>query len=182
VEDRLTVLAEARLGAMSPDEVVAGFDAAHALLVEAQAVVLRYARQLDLVRAARMLGASSTAVWYRNRHRVAVRSAHRLVRIAKRVAAAPDVVGDAVACGALNLDQADVVTRALARIPREVGVDIRERAAAEQVRWCAELDADLLKSVGDRILSYVAPEVADELDRKALDRAEAQAQRERYLP
>jgi hypothetical protein len=35
VEDRLTALAEARLGAMSLEEVVAGFDAAHGLLVEA---------------------------------------------------------------------------------------------------------------------------------------------------
>jgi hypothetical protein len=138
-------------------------------------VVLRYARRLDLLRAASKHSASSTAVWYRNRHRVGIRSTHRLVRIAKRVEAAPAVVGGAVACGAVNLDQADVVARALARIPREVGVDIRERAAAELVRWCAELDADLLTMAGDRILSYVAPEVADELDRKAMEREAAQA-------
>jgi len=106
---------------------------------------------------ATVVSASSASVWYR----VGVRSAHRLVRVAKRVAAAPEVVGEAVAGGAVNLDQADVVTRALARIPAEVGVDVRERAAAELVRWCAELDADLLKIAGERILSYVAPEVAD---------------------
>ena len=60
-------------------------------------------------------------------------------------------------------------------------MDIRERAAAELVRLCGELDADLLKRVGDRILSVVAPEVADELDRKAMERDEAQAARERYF-
>jgi hypothetical protein len=120
-------------------------------------------------------------VWYRNRHLVAIRSAHRLVRLAKRIDAAPAVVGEAVASGAVNLDQADVVTRAVARIPAEVGVDVRERAAAELVRLCGELDPELLKLVGDRILSLVAPEIADELDRRAAEHAEAQAERERYF-
>jgi len=109
VEDRLLALAEARIGAMSLAEAVAGFDAAHGLLVEAQAVVLRYARQVEMLRAASKDSASSVAVWYRDRHRVGIRSAHRLARVAKRVAAAPDVVGAAVACGAVNLDQAEVV-------------------------------------------------------------------------
>ena len=110
-------LSQARLGAMSLPEVVAGFDVAHGLLVEAQAVLLRYARQVDVLRAASKDSACSAAVWYRGRHRIGIRSAHRLVRIAKRVEAAPEVVGEAVACGAVNLDQAEVVTRALARIP-----------------------------------------------------------------
>jgi len=90
-------------------------------------------------------------------------------------------VGDGVAAGAVNFDQADVITRALARIPGSVGVDICEQAAAELVRLCGELDADLLKIVGDRILGIVAPEVADELDREAAEREEAQALRERYF-
>ena len=166
---------------MSLPEVVAGFDVAHGLLVEAQAVLLRYARQVDVLRAASKDSACSAAVWYRGRHRIGIRSAHRLVRIAKRVEAAPEVVGEAVACGAVNLDQAEVVTRALARIPREVGVDVRERAAHTLVDLCAEFDADLLQTIGGRILSLVAPEVADELDRKAMEREAAQAERERYF-
>jgi hypothetical protein len=38
-----------------------------------------------------------------------------------------------------------------------------------------------LKLVGARILSLVAPEVADELDRRAMEREEAQALRERFF-
>jgi hypothetical protein len=49
------------------------------------------------------------------------------------------------------------------------------------VRLCAELDPEQLRLAGDRILAHVAPEVADELDRKAAERAEAQALRERYF-
>jgi hypothetical protein len=104
-----------------------------------------------------------------------------LVRLAKRIDAAPSIVGEGVASGAVNLDQADVLTRALFRIPASVGVDVREQAAAKLVELCAELDPELLRQVGDRILSLVAPEVADELDRKAAERAEAQARRERFF-
>jgi hypothetical protein len=69
---------------------VAGLDEAHAVLVQAQAVFLRYLRQADLLRCASKESASSTAVWLRNRHRGSVRSAHRLVRLAKRVDAASE--------------------------------------------------------------------------------------------
>jgi len=117
--DRLLALAESRPWAMSLPEVVAGFDAAHGLLVEAQAVVLRYARQVDLLRAASRQSASSTAVWYRNRHRVAIRSAHQLVRIAKRVAAAPEVLGEA------ETDQTKDWNRAAGRLTCD-----------RDARWC----------------------------------------------
>jgi hypothetical protein len=180
-EDRLLALAERRPWAMSGPELVAALDEAHALRVEVDALMLRLLRQIDVEKTASAVSASSTGVWYRNRHRVGIGGAHRLVRVAKRVAAAPDVLGEAVAFGAVNLDQADVVTYALARIPREVGVEIREQAAAALVELCAELDPDQLKQVGARILSLVAPEVADELDRKAMERDEAQARRERYF-
>jgi hypothetical protein len=180
-EDRLLALAARRPWAMSGPELVAAFDEAHALRVEIDALILRLLRQIDVEKTASAVSASSAAVWYRNRHRVGIGGAHRLVRVAKRVAAAPDVLGEAVADGRVNLDQADVVTYALARIPREVGVDVREQAAAALVELCAELDPDQLKQVGARILSLVAPDVADELDRKAMEREEAQARRERYF-
>ena len=181
MEDRLERLSEARLWAMSPEQVVAGLDEAHAVLVQAQAVFLRYVRQVDLHRAASKASASSTAVWLRDRHLVSIGSAHKWVRLAKRVAAAPNLVGEAVAEGRTNLDQAAVVTRSVARIPAEAGVAIREKAAAELVRLCGELDPEYLQQVGDRILSLVAPEVADEVDRRAMEHEAAQAERERYF-
>jgi hypothetical protein len=80
-----------------------------------------------------------------------------------------------------NLDQAEVVVRAVARVPGEVGVDIREQAAATLVELCAEVDPEQLRHAGDRILFLVAPEVAEDLDRRAVERDEAQAHRERYF-
>jgi len=113
----LLALAGCRPWAMSGDELVAALDQAHGLRSEAEALLLRLLRQIDVQKSASAVSASSAGVWYRNWHRIGIRSAHRLVRIAKRVEAAPEVVGEAVACGAVNLDQAEVVTRALARIP-----------------------------------------------------------------
>jgi hypothetical protein len=180
-EDRLAALAECRPWAMSDDELVAAFDLAHTVRVEAGAVSVRLLREIDARKTGSRYSASSAAAWYRNRHRISIRNAHGLVRLAKRIEAAPDVVGEAVATGAVNLDQADAVTRAVFRIPPEVGVDIREQAATKLVELCAELDPDQLKQVGDRILALVAPDIAEELDRKAMEREEAQAQRERYF-
>jgi hypothetical protein len=180
-EDRLAVLSAARPWALSDEALVAGVDALHALAVEVDAALVRFVRELDARRAASRYGASSVAVWLRNRHLVSIRSAHKLVRLAKRIDAAPSVVGDGVADGRVNLDQAEVVVRAVARIPAEVGVDIREQAAAKLVELCAEYDPELLRTIGDHILSLVAPEVAEELDRRAVERAEARAHHERYF-
>ena len=88
VEDRLLALAERRPWAMSGDELVAAFDQAHLLRCEADAILLRMVRQIDREKAADAVAATSTAVWYRNRHRVSIRTAHRWLRVAKRVAAA----------------------------------------------------------------------------------------------
>jgi len=66
--------------------------AAEVLLVEANAVLLRFAREVDARGIAKGEGASSTAVWLRNRHRMSIRSAHRLVKFAGEVDAAPDVL------------------------------------------------------------------------------------------
>jgi hypothetical protein len=180
-EDRLAALSAVRPWALSDAELVAGVDAVQAMAVEVQATLVRFVREIDVRRMAAGHSATSASAWLRNRHLVSIRSAHKLVRLAKRIDAAPAVVGDGVASGTVNLDQADVVTRAVTRIPGSVGVDVRERAAAELVRLCGELDPELLRQVGDRILSIVAPEVADELDRKAAERSEGQARRERYL-
>jgi hypothetical protein len=67
-EDRLVALAECRPWALSDPELVAALDLAHALRVEAEAVSIRLLREFDARKAAAAVGASSTAVWYRNRH------------------------------------------------------------------------------------------------------------------
>jgi hypothetical protein len=181
VEDRLAVLSEARPYAMSSVELVAAFDAAQALAVELDAVRLGLIREIDVRGVAKGEGASSTAVWIRNRHRVGIRSAHRLVTLAAELDGAPPVVGEAVAAGEVNRDQVEVVLRSLARLPRDIGPEIRDRAAAALVGFCADHDPAQLGVIGERILHVVAPEEADEAERRALERAEATATEKRFF-
>jgi hypothetical protein len=63
VEDRLAVLARIRPWAMSSADLVAAVDRARALVVEADAVLLRLVREVDARGIAKGEGSSSTAVW-----------------------------------------------------------------------------------------------------------------------
>jgi hypothetical protein len=175
MEDRLEPLLAARPWAQSPDELVAGLDALVPWLVRVEAALLAWVREVDVQRIARRDGATSAAVWLRNRYRMSISTAHRYVKLAAAVDAAPQAVGDAVAGAEVNLDQAEVIVRSLAALPNDVGVEVRELAAKELVRLAGELDPAQLSVVGERILHVVAPGAADEADREALERAEARA-------
>ena len=181
VGDRLAALGRARPWAMPAPELIDAVDLAQALVVEANAVLLGLVREVDARGIAKEQGASSTAVWLRDRHRVSVRSAHRMVKTAAELDTAPAVLGEAVAAGVVNRDQAETILRSLARLPRDVGVDIRGRAAAALVEFCAGHDPESLTLLGDRILHLVAPEVADEADREAVEQAEETAQEKRFF-
>ena len=152
VEDRLAVLSGARPWAMSSDAVVAAFDQAQALAVEVDAVLLGLVREIEARGIPAGEGASSMAAWIRDRHRVAVRAAHRLVPVAAELDAAPAVLGEAVAAGLVTRDQAEVILRSLARLPRDLGPEMRDRAAAALVEFCAEHRPGPLGLIGEQIL------------------------------
>jgi hypothetical protein len=175
MEDRLEPLLAARPWAMSPDEVVADLDVLVPLLAQAEAALLARIRELDGQGIARRDGATSAAVWLRNRYLMALPRAQRYVRLAAAVDASPAPVQDAVAGAEVTLDQADAIVRSLQALPADVGPDVRSLAAKELVRVAGDLDPDHLVLVGRRILHVVAPDAADEADRRALEHAEAKA-------
>ena len=175
MEDRLEPLLAAHPWALSPDDVVADLDLLVPWLVQAEAALLARVRELDGQGIARRDGATSAAVWLRNRYRMALPRAHRYVRLAAAIDTAPTPVQDAVATAGINLDQADAIIRALNDLPRDIGTEVRTLAAKELVRVAGDLDPHHLAIVGQRILHIVAPDAADEADRRALERAEAKA-------
>jgi hypothetical protein len=81
--------AEAVLWALSDDELIASLDATHVLAQRLATVQLALVRELDGRGLAVAQGASSTAVWLRERHRLSGRSAHQLVQLAATIDAAP---------------------------------------------------------------------------------------------
>jgi hypothetical protein len=175
MEDRLEPILTSHPWAQSPDQNVADLDQLIPWLAQAEAALLARVRELDGHGVARRDGATSTAVWLRNRYLMALPTARRYVRLAAAVDAAPVPVRDAVGGGEMTLDQADAIVRSLNALPNELDTEVRTLAAKELVRLARDLDPEQLGIAGRHILHVVAPDEADEVDRRALERAEARA-------
>jgi hypothetical protein len=98
---------------------------------------------------------------------MSIGAASRWVKAAAKLDAAPKVLGDAVASGTVNQEQAEAILTTLAGLPAEYHAD----AAGHLVQFSRDLDPAQLRKVGERILHLVAPEVAEE----------ARAGRERFF-
>jgi Domain of unknown function (DUF222) len=125
-------------------------------------------------------GATSVAVWLRSQLRVSIRTTRRLVELAKRADRRP-VLDAALGSAEVNAEQAQVIATVVADLPEQVGADVVDRAEAALVEHAGRFDPDALRRLGRRVLSHVAPEVAEEAERKALERAEAKARAGRGL-
>jgi hypothetical protein len=179
VEDRLEPLLAHRPWAMPPEQIVAELDVLVPWLVQAQAALLARIRELDGQGIARRDGATSPVAWLRNRYRMGTATALRYVRLAAALDQAPEPVREAVAGAEVNLDQAEVIVRAIEALPREVGPEVRELAGKDLVRLAGEFDPADLKTAGQHILRVVAPDAADDAERTALEREEARSSERR---
>ena len=95
------------------------------------------------------------------RGRVDQRLAHALDRRYTQVA-------DALTDGLLNVQQAEVITRALDDLPADVPDDVVELAEKALVGHGGDFNPTQLTRIGRHILDVVAPEVADEAEAKRL--------------
>jgi hypothetical protein len=165
-----------------PDaELVARLEAVHREMQRLAAVRLVLVREVDGRGLAAREGASSTAVWLRGRLNLTVPATRRLVPLAEALDAAPEVVREALTAGRIDVDQAQVVSAAVAALPAEAGPEVVDKAAEVLVEQAREFDPQLLRRLGERILHHVAPLLAEEAERKALEAAETRAERDRYL-
>ena len=165
-----------------PDgELVEALDELHVLQQRLAAVELRLVREFDGRGLAVAQGASSTAVWLRGRMRMSITAARRRVELAAALDAGPAVVSEGLAAGAVSVEQAQVITRAVAALPAEVGPAVVDKAAATLVEYAQDYEPVVLRRLGERILQVVAPEVAEEAEAAALARAEKRAERDRFL-
>ena len=76
--------------------------------------------------------------------------------------------------GVVSFDQADVITKALDKLPDHLDTEIVALAEERLVAEAANYGPKELRIMGRRILDVVAPEIAEEQERKALE-AEEQA-------
>ncbi|MFE0527680.1 DUF222 domain-containing protein [Micromonospora parva] len=126
-------------------------------------------------------GASSTAVWLRERLRLSGRSARQLVQLAATIDAAPTAVRDALLGGATTVEQGRVVAETIAALPVEAGPEAADKATQLLVAWADRFDPTSLSRLGERVLVHVAPELADQAELKALERATERAEARRHV-
>ncbi|MET8358407.1 DUF222 domain-containing protein [Micromonospora sp. NPDC005171] len=147
--------------AASERDLVAALDAAHRTEQRLAAVKLALVGELDGRGTATAQGASSTAVWLRNRLRLGVGAARRLIELAATLDTAPTGVRDALAAGAVDVEHARVIADTVQTVHTAAGAQAADKAVGVLVDWAAQFDATQLRKLGTRILDHVAAEVAD---------------------
>ncbi|MEU5961305.1 DUF222 domain-containing protein [Micromonospora parva] len=181
VGDAVDDCAETTLWGLSDDELLASLDATQVLSQRLATVQLGLVREVDSRGLAVTQGASSTAVWLRDRLRLSGRSARQLVQLAATIDAAPPAVRDALLNGAITVEQGRVVAETIAALPVEAGPEVADKATQLLVTWADRFDPTSLGRLGERVLTHVAPELADRAELKALERATERAEARRHV-
>jgi Domain of unknown function (DUF222)/HNH endonuclease len=161
-----------------PDSLMV--DEVDRLVVAAQrvaAATLARVREIDGRGLAVGAGASSTVAWLRDRHRMSGGAASRLVTVARALDSDLSPTAAALAAGAVNVEQAQVITDAVAKLPPE------HRKAGEEhlLGEAACFGPRELGRLGQRIFEVVAPGEAEKQALAELERAERRAWHDRGL-
>ncbi|GAA2184484.1 HNH endonuclease signature motif containing protein [Micromonospora lupini] len=180
-DDAVAACVDDAVWALGDDELIAALDAAHRLEQRLAAVTLALVREIDGRGTARAQGASSTAVWLRERLRLTVPAARRLVDLAAALDTGNPGIRQALADGHITLDQARVITDTITTVHTSAGAQAADKAVGVLVDWAGQFDPMLLRKLGTRILDHVAPDIADAAAAAALEAEAARATRDRHL-
>jgi hypothetical protein len=175
LERALEECRQARPWACPGSTLVGRLDRVVAAAQQVAAVQLALIRELDGQGVAVGDGATSTTAWLTDRYRISGREAARQVRLARALDAS--ATADALAAGAVNVEQAQVIADAVAALPAA------HRAAGEEhlLGEAATFGPKELGRLGQRIFDVVAPEEAEKQALAELERAEKRAWHDRGL-
>ncbi len=126
-------------------------------------------------------GCTSTGVWAANATRTRKNVAAAQVRLAVALDGRWHRVRDALAAGAMNPDQARVVITALEDLPEDLDAALVATAEEALVGYAADFDPQELQTLGAHVLTLIAPEVGEDIDRKRLEEQERKAAHKRRL-
>ncbi|HEX5995364.1 MAG TPA: DUF222 domain-containing protein [Jiangellales bacterium] len=167
--------------ALPEPALIAAVDAVHVVEQRLAAVKLTLVREVDGRGVAAGQGATSTTAWLRQRLRLSVPAARRLVETAAAVDAGPEPVREALAAGAVSVEQARVIADTAATVSREAGAAAAGKAVPILLDWAGQFEPTLLRRLAGRILEHVATQVAEAADRAVVAAEEAYAERHREL-
>ncbi|MFF5172702.1 DUF222 domain-containing protein [Micromonospora sp. NPDC000089] len=181
LDEVLDGLVDAPAWPLGEAELVASLDAVHAVEQRLAAVKLALVREVDGRGLATAQGASSTAVWLRDRLRVSGRSARELVRVAAALDAGPGAVRAAVVSGAVTVEQGEAIAAAVRALPVEAGPEVADKAVTVLLDAAGRFEPAVLRRLGERVLAHVAPELAERAELAALTRAAERAWDRRHV-
>ena len=124
-------------------------------------------------------GATSTAAWVRAATGVTGAEATRLVRQARTIESHP-ATHTALAQGEIHTEQATVIVAAVDALPAEVA-DRAPDAETHLLALAEQHDARALRGLGRQLLEVLAPDQADALIARHLDREETEARKTCFL-
>ncbi|MEV1014569.1 DUF222 domain-containing protein [Micromonospora sp. NPDC049801] len=180
-EAAVVACAETAVWALPADDLIAALDAAHRTEQRLAAVKLALIRELDGRGTAIAQGASSTAIWLRERLHLTNPTARRLVDLASTLDAGHPAIRQALADADITLDQARVIIDTVTAVHATAGPEAADKAVTVLVDWAGQFEPTLLRKLGTRILDHVAPETADATAMAALDAEARRAARERHV-
>ncbi|MEW1583845.1 DUF222 domain-containing protein [Micromonospora vinacea] len=180
-DDAFTACVDAPAWALSEHDLIAALDAAHRLEQRLAAVKLTLIREVDGRGTARTHGASCTAVWLRERLRLTIPAARRLIDLATALDTGNPGIRQALADGAISLDQARVIADTATTVQATAGTEAADKAVSLLTDWAGQFDPTHLRKLGTRILDHVAPDLADAAARAALDAEARRAAHDRHL-
>ncbi|MGW5365641.1 DUF222 domain-containing protein [Actinopolymorpha pittospori] len=142
---------------------------------------LRVTRQAELNDVRKLTGAANTAGWVQQTTRMGRREASVSVRLAKALDQTLRATGQALADGQISLGQAQVIERAIRRLPNDVDVEVKAEAEAFLLDSAQALDTDDLDKAGKHLYEVIAPEDAERRIGKQLEEQERRARENRTL-
>ncbi len=122
-------------------------------------------------------GDRSPAAWLAHRTRSDIGQALSDGRLAESLGSRWQLVRSALADGAMHVAQARVIISALDELPADLDPEVRRQAEAHLVEQAAHFDPKRLRRLGRKVLEVVAPDVADEEERRLLEAEERRARR-----
>ena len=126
-------------------------------------------------------GARSASAWLAHETRSDIGPALATGRLAEALEGRWSQVRDGLCEGRVSQAQASVIVRALDELPSDLAPGIRRDAEAHLVAQAAHFAPRDLRVLGRRVLEVVAPGVAEDHERRVLDREEALARRQTSL-
>ncbi len=120
-------------------------------------------------------GARDVAAWLAHHARRDRGEARRDLRLARALETRRQQTGRALREGEVNRTQAEVIVAALEALPEDVDPAVAVAAEERLVAEAARFGPRQLRILGRRILDVLAPEVAEDHERRALEREEAHA-------